>query len=297
MAKARALVKRRASIRNLRKITHTMNLIATTRYQKNFKRITSFRPFAAHVRRMLGELLSAHPDADHPLLRPHEGPAHNHLVLIVLTSNRGLCGAFNSNVLRAATDFLTKEESAGKQVDLHVLGHKGAVHFIQRGRKLAGRHEAPGASGVPEYAEVATFADRMMEHYRAGDIDAVHVALTRFLSPGRQSNEVIQLLPVPADRLIAQLDLPPHAGRPHDISPAPDQLLDELLPIAIKVTLFQAVLEAATSEQFVRMVSMKSATENADRLIKSLTMQYNRARQSQITTELCEIMGAVEAMK
>jgi F-type H+-transporting ATPase subunit gamma len=296
MAKARALVKRRASIRNLRKITHTMNLIATTRYQKNLKRISSFRPFAVNVRRMLAELLVAYPQVEHPLLRPHER-GNNRVALVVLTSNRGLCGAFNVNVLRAATDFIETEEGEGKEVEVYVLGHKGAVYFAQRERALAGRYEAPGSAGVPEYGQVVEFAGRMRERYGRGDIDGVYIAMTRFISPGRQPNEVIQIMPVPVKRLLEQARVDTGRRRAMDVSPAPQTLLEELLPAAVNVTMYQAVLEAAASEQFTRMISMKNATENADRLIKSLTMQYNRARQSQITTELCEIMGAVEAMR
>ena len=295
MAKARALIKRRKAIRNLRKITHTMNLIATTRYQKNMKRIQTFRPFAVQVRRVVGELIAACPEVDHPLLHVRDpAAATNRIAVIVLTSDRGLCGSFNTNVLRVASQFIAEQERAGKQVELYVLGHKGVVFFAREKRALAGKYESAGGAGVPTFEQVRNFSNRMMEQYLQGHLDEMHIALTRFVSAGRQSNEVIQILPVRAEKLKPE-------GRAYeglyDLSPDPQALLDELLPIAVQISMFQALLEAATSEQFIRMVSMKSATENADRLIKSLTMKYNRARQSQITTELCEIMGAVEAMK
>jgi F-type H+-transporting ATPase subunit gamma len=205
--------------------------------------------------------------------------------------------SFNVNVLRAASEFMAAEEAAGRDVELYVLGNKGGMYYGQRGKAMAGRYEAPGSAGVPEYAQVAAFAQRMLDRYGRGDIDGVYVALTRFLSPGRQPNEVVQFLPVPVDRLVSGGEAGDGYRRRYELSPGPGDLLDYLLPAAVKVSMFQALLEAATSEQFTRMISMKNATDSADRLIKALTMRYNRARQSQITTELCEIMGAVEALQ
>jgi F-type H+-transporting ATPase subunit gamma len=295
MAKARALVKRRKAIINLRKITRTMNLIATVRYQKNVRRIQSFRPFAQQVRRIVGELLAASPGVDHPLLKVHD-PQTNRIALIVLTSDRGLCGAYNGNIIRVAVKFATEQEAAGKQIDLYVLGKKGIVIFARQKWPMVEKYEAPGGQGIPEFPQVRKFAARMMEKYTSGQYDSIHVAVTQFISAGRQQTAVIQMMPVLPEKLSGP-KAPAQGGTLYDISPDPQALLDELLPAAINVSMFQALLEAATSEQFIRMISMKSATENAERLIKSLTMRYNRARQSQITTELCEIMGAVEAMK
>jgi F-type H+-transporting ATPase subunit gamma len=305
MAKARSFVKRRKAIRNLRKITRTMNLIATVRYQKTVKRMQAFRPYAIRVRQIVYELLAGVPDISHPLLKTHPSGT-GRVALIVLSSERGLCGAYNSNVFRAAVKYATDHTAAGRKVELYVVGKKGVSYFSKQHWPVVEKYESPAGQGVPAYEVVRKFAQRMMEKYAEGIYDEVSLATDRFISAGRQTTEVLQFFPIPVERLkgpigpaaVTAAGLPP-VGKPvaYETMPDPQTLLDEWVPKAVYVSMFQAVLEAATAEQFIRMVSMKSATDNADRLIKELTTKYNRARQSQITTELCEILGAVEAMK
>ena len=303
MAKARAIVKRRKAVRNIRKITKTMQMIATAKFQKSLRRAVGTKPYSQKVRELVRELASSVGNVEHPLLRrPGAGDQTNRIALIVITSNRGLAGAYNGNVLRAAATFMKEQEGAGKTIDLYVTGKKGATTFNYQKRKITKRVDV---SDSPRFAEVEPLANEFISEFTDGKVDAVYVAYMNFQSAGSQKPDVMSLLP------LAGVDAPAAAGKGaapaapvatteqaiYEFSPDPQALLDELLPLTVRTNLFQAYLDATTSEHVARMVSMKSATDNADKMVKALTMKYNRARQSQITTELSEIMGGVEAMK
>ncbi len=246
------------------------------------------------------------------------------IALLVITSNRGLAGAYNGSVLRAATAFIRRQEAAGKSVELYVSGKKGASYFNFQKRPLAMRIDT--VSDPPRFAEIDPLAERFIRDFVDGRVDAVHVAYMNFISTGVQRPDVMALLPLAGvqeavdhiAKQVAEKEAQAKAGALdarrtgadvrvelaelqgetiYDFSPEPRVLLDELLPLTVKTALFQCFLDATTSEHVARMVAMKSATDNADKMVKALTMKYNRARQSQITTELSEIMGGVEAMK
>ena len=297
MAKARAIVKRRKAVRNIRKITKTMQMIATAKFQKSLKRAIGSKPYTQKVRELVGELAATVGDVDHPLLRrPEESGRGKRTALVVITSNRGLAGAYNGNVLRTATAFLRRQEETGTAADLYVTGKKGASYFQFQKRPITRRVDV---SDTPRFAEVQPLADDLIEQFTSGKIDGVSVAYMNFISAGQQKPNVMTLLPLASIEAAAT----PHGQElrrqqaVYEFSPDPKSLLDELLPLTIRGALFQAYLDATTSEHVARMIAMKSATDNADKMGKALTMQYNRARQSQITTELAEIMGGVEAMK
>ncbi len=296
MAKARAIVKRRKAVRNIKKITKTMQMIATAKFQKAQKRAAGTKPYTLKVRELVGELAATLGDqVEHPLLRKGEGST-KHVALLVITSDRGLAGGYNGNILRAANIFLREQESAGKKIDLYVSGKKGTGYFNFQKRTLTKRFEQ--FADAPKFIEVERVADEFMQQFIDGKVDEVYVAYMNFISAGQQKAEVIRLLPLSSLDQAAK----PAAGQTktetvYDFSPDPKTLLDELLPLTVKAALFQSFLDATTSENVARMIAMKSATDNADKMAKLLTMQYNRARQSQITTELSEIMGGVEAMK
>ncbi|HWE01033.1 MAG TPA: ATP synthase F1 subunit gamma [Tepidisphaeraceae bacterium] len=305
MAKARAIVKRRKAVRNIRKITKTMQMIATAKFQKSLKRAVGSKPYSAKVRELVRELAGSIGNVDHPLLRrPDESNRTNRIALIVITSNRGLAGAYNGSVLRAATAFIRQQEAAGKSIDLYVTGKKGATTFNYQKRPITRRVDV---SDNPRFAEVEPLANQFIADFVDGKVDSVHVAYMNFISAGSQKPDVMTLLPLAGvDAAAAPSGKAPAPAAPaapaqttyalYDFSPDPQALLDELLPLTVRTALFQAYLDATTSEHVSRMISMKSATDNADKMVKSLTMKYNRARQSQITTELAEIMGGVEAM-
>jgi F-type H+-transporting ATPase subunit gamma len=298
MAKARAIVKRRKAVRNIKKITKTMQMIATAKFQKSLKRAVNTKPFTVKVRELVRELAASIGDVDHPLLRRPTGEEQtNRIALVVITSNRGLAGAYNGSVLRAANHFLKQQVAAGKTVDLYVAGKKGISYFTFQKRPITQKLEAADA---PKYAEIERIAQHFIDEFTSGKIDAVYVAYMNFISAGTQKAEVMNLLPLAG--AVDQSQKKQSGGEIgrqtiYEFMPSAKELLDELLPQTVKTAMFQAFLDATTSEHVARMVSMKSATDNADKMQKSLTMQYNRARQSQITTELSEIMGGVEAMK
>lgn len=334
MAKARAIVKRRKAVRNIRKITKTMQMIATARFQKSLRRAVGTKPYTRSVRELVAELTANVGDVCHPLLRrPGEGAngeaqtSSNRIALIVITSNRGLAGAYNGSVLRTANQFIHQQDSEGRALDLYVSGRKGAAYFNYQRRPIAQRFEQ--FADMPRYAEVRRVADDFIQQFTSGRIDALYVAYMNFISTGQQKPDVLMVLPLggvgdSADRAARPLasnqpaaaeapgraprqtaaplsaapaPLHPHGQTMYDFSPSASELLDELLPLTVRTALFQCFMDAVTSEHVARMIAMKSATDSADKMARALTMQYNRARQSQITTELSEIMGGVEAMK
>jgi F-type H+-transporting ATPase subunit gamma len=218
----------------------------------------------------------------------------------VITSNRGLAGAYNGSVLRSAIHFIRDQEKAGKKIDLYVAGKKGYNFFNFQKRPITERLDSIG--DPPKYPDVEKVADQLIQKFSDAKYDAVYVAYMNFLSAGSQKPDTMTLLPLAgvenkaAAATAGTAAQGPQTYAIYDFIPDAKTLLDELLPMTVKTALFQAFLDATTSEHVARMISMKSATDNADKMVKSLTMQYNRARQSQITTELSEIMGGVEAM-
>jgi F-type H+-transporting ATPase subunit gamma len=296
MAKARAIVKRRKAVRNIRKITKTMQMIATAKFQKSLKRAIGTKPYTQKIRELVGELASSVGNVEHPLLRQPEGKDRTKRVaMVVITSNRGLAGAYNGNVLRMSMHSIRAQESEGNTVELYVGGKKGVSYFNFQKRPIARRLDV---SDTPRLPEVRPLADQLIEQFTEGKVDAVYVAYMVFQSAGVQKADVIQLLPLATIPTAEQTKSQGARERAvYEFSPDPKSLLDELLPLTVRSALFQAFLDATTSEHVSRMVAMKSATDNADKMVKALTMKYNRARQSQITTELAEIMGGVEAMK
>ena len=295
MAKARAIVKRRKAVRNIRKITKTMQMIATAKFQKSLKRAVGTKPYSRKVRELVGELAATVGDVQHPLLRspvPAEQPGN--IAVIVITSNRGLAGAYNGSVLRAATHFIREQQGNHKTIELYVAGKKGISYFNFQKRPITQKVDQIG--DPPRFADVERLADTFMQRFIESKIDSVYVVYVNFISAGQQKVDVMTLLPL-ASVTPAQTK-PGRAGEIiYEFSPDPTTLLNELLPLTVKTALFQCFLDATTSEHVARMVAMKSATDNADQMVRTLTMQYNRARQSQITTELAEIMGGVESMK
>ncbi|MDW8263630.1 MAG: ATP synthase F1 subunit gamma [Phycisphaerales bacterium] len=325
MAKARAIVKRRKAVRNIRKITKTMQMIATAKFQKSLKRAVGSKPYTLKLREVAAAVVASlgRDQIQHPLLRqPGQLKPGSHVALVVITSNRGLCGAYNGHVLRASYSFVRKQIAAGCKLDLYCAGKKGASFFKFQKVPIA---RLVRTSDPPKYAEVEPLANELMQKFGDGAYDAVFVAFMNFISTGVQKPAVNGLLPVSGISEVAEglarevaekaaqeeaglmdvkrrgddirLEALPQRKSVYEFSPSPQELLGELLPLAVRTALFQAFLDAATSEHVARMVAMKSATDNADKMQKALTMQYNRARQSQITTELSEIMGGVEAMK
>jgi F-type H+-transporting ATPase subunit gamma len=290
MAKARALDRRRKSVRNIRKITRTMELIATARFKKAMDRSIAARDYTSHLATILKNIASVGADVSHPLLeiRPTQRAA-----LLVLTGNRGLCGGYNGNVVRQAVAILGQWKSEQVAASTAVSGKRGIAALKFRGVEMAERYTT--FEDKPEYAAVAPIGRAYLEAYAAGDIDRLDVAYTRFHGIARQEAVTEMLLPLaPPEAAESSIKL---ASDEYDFYPSAASILEEILPASFMARLFKCFLDAAVSEQVARMVAMKAATENAGGLIKSLSRQYNRARQSQITGEIMEILGGVEALK
>jgi F-type H+-transporting ATPase subunit gamma len=302
MAKTRELVKRRKAIRNIRKITRTMELIAAAQFKRAMDRAVQAGTYARKLSELAADLSSTVTDIDHPLLQPRKEIKRT--LLLVLTSNRGLCGGYNAGVLREANHRLHQAEEEGLELTLEVSGRRGISYFRYRGRKPA--------NTFSQFTEKVTFeqvdealASRYLKNYSDGVVDQVEVAYTKFLSAGRQIPVVEVLLPLTKIGSSARDKTPAPAAAPtttgpasiYEFLPSPVEILTEVLPTSFKVQLFKCFLDAAVSEQIARRVTMKAATENADEMIRNLSSMYNRARQAQITKEIAEVIAGAEALK
>lgn len=297
MANRRAIVKRRKAVRNIKKITRTMQLIATARFQAAMNRAMASRPYTDKLAEMVGELGRAAGEGgmDHPLLEARETEARS--VLVLLTSDRGLAGGYNAHVLRSAIEHLDRKAGEGVETEVWMVGKKGISAFRFR-RRPTHRTEI-GFDDKPRFARVEPLASELIEAFVLGRIDSAYVGYMRFDSPGRQVPEVVRLLPIGAERLADEAAEEAAGGgtRPqYEVLPSPEVLLDRLLPATVRMRLYQAFLDAAVSEQIYRMTAMKAATEAADEMIGDLTREYNRARQTQITLELLDIVGGANAL-
>ena len=295
MAKARALDKRRKSIRNIRKITRTMELIATARFKKAMDRASAATAYTKRITQLVADLANSGLTVSHPLLEAR--PVVEDATLLVLTANRGLCGGYNGGVVRLAAPRIAEIKAAAPRVRIEVSGKRGiaALKF----RKVEVQQTYTQFDDQPKFDEVEAIANRYLEQYAAGELDRLDVAYTRFVSISRQVAVVETLLPLGSltDGESGKEKAKEAAGSMYEFMPSAESILQEVVPTSFKVKLFKCFLDAAVSEQIARMVAMKSATENASDMIKQLSMTYNRARQSQITGEIMEIIGGVEALK
>jgi len=292
MAKARALDRRRKSVRNIRKITRTMELIATARFKKAMDRSIAARDYTKNLAKILENIASVGADVAHPLLeiRPTKRTA-----VLVLTGNRGLCGGYNSNIVRQSVALLGQWRGENVPTTVAVSGKRGISALRFRGVDIAERYTQ--FEDKPEFAAVAPIGRAYLDAYAAGGIDRLDVVYTKFNSIAKQEAVTEMLLPLAPPRSAAAAPRAKLASDEYDYAPSAASILEEILPASFLSRLFKCFLDAAVSEQVARMVAMKAATENAGGLIKSLSRQYNRARQSQITGEIMEILGGVEALK
>lgn len=296
MAKARALDKRRKAIRNIRKITRTMELIATARFKKAMDRAHAATAYTRRITQLVKNLATAGLEVTHPLLIPREKT--NKAVLLVLTANRGLCGGYNGNVQRAAFTRLDELKAAIPSVELQISGKRGIA--AAKFRNITPQESYTHFEDKPSFEEVEVLANRFLERYATGELDRLDVAYMKFESVARQYAVIETLLPLSG--LEGMDGNEKHADSAssqsmYEFLPSAQSILEEVVPTSFKVKLFKCFLDAAVSEQTSRMVAMKAATKSAGDRIKQLSMQYNRARQSQITGEIMEIIGGVEALK
>jgi len=291
MGKARALVKRLKAVRNIRKITRTMELIATGRFKRAMDRATEAAEYTRKISEIVADLSLANLEFQHPLLESREEEKKS--ILLVLTSNSGMCGGYNAGVLRQATRRLQAADASGTELDLEVSGKRGIKYFQFKKRELAQVYTH--FEDKPSFEEVDELANRYVELFCSCQLDRLDIAYTRFESSSRQQAVCENLLPIGSlggDDAAAEL-----SGIEYEFLPSAREILEEIVPAAFRSRLFKCFLDAAVSEQIARMVAMKAATENADEMIGTLSQQYNRARQAQITSELSEIVGGAAALE
>ena len=301
MANIRELDKRRKSIRNIRKITRTMELIATARFKKAMDRASAANDYTQRITAIVRDLAAAGLEVSHPLLA--ERPEVKSSTILMLTSNRGLCGGYNGAVIRAAVQRRNELTSSSDPFRFEISGKRGIA--AMKFRNIAIDQMYTQFEDQPAFAEVAKIADRLMEEFTAGRMDRLDVAYTRFVSVSKQITSVETLLPFsqpkPEDEPLAGSGAGAGSGNAakndYEFLPSAESILEEVVPASFRVKLFKCFLDAAVSEQIARMVAMKSATENAGDIIKQLSTTFNRARQSKITQEIMEIIGGVEALE
>ena len=308
MAKARAIVKRRQAVQNIRKITRTMELIATAKFKKALDRAVEAEAYTRKMAELVADLGETAKTVSHPLLERHD--PIKRVKLLALTSNRGLAGGYNGNVLRLAYRAYQDFETEGISVSLDVSGKRG-INFMKY-RKVPMDSTTTQFEDRPQFQDVEKLADRYISLYVKGEIDQLDVAYTQFINSAKQTATVVTLLPIvtaeigsvaPSVRLSKAAAGAPDDSRaslaervPYEFLPDAEGILEEIVPASFRNRLYKCFLDAAVSEQIARMVAMRGATQNADDLVKSLTRQYNRARQSQITRELADIVGAAAAL-
>ncbi len=294
MANRRVLVKRRKSVRNIRKITRTMQLIATARFQAAFNRAVATKPYTEKLAELVADLSRAAGSVEHPLLKTHDDVGRS--ALVVITSDRGLAGGYNSNVLRSAVTHIDEQRGRGVEPQVHMVGRKGINFFKFLRRDIV--EQTTGLGDKPRFEQIEPIANSLMDQFIRGEVASVHVVYMRFYSAGVQKPAVVQLLPLSTESKpgAAEEETAAVRGVEYEFSPDPRQLLDELLPATVRARLFQAFNDAIVSEQVARMVAMKAATDAAGDMIKALTREYNRARQTQITMELLDIVGGANAL-
>lgn len=297
MAKARAIRKRLKAIKNIRKITRTMELIATARFKKAMDRATAAAAYTRKIAELAADLSHAGADFKHPLLEPHDPSQRG--VLLVLTSNRGLCGGYNSGVLKQAQQRIRDARDRQQTLVIEVSGKRGLNFFKFQKAKIDESYTH--FEDKPAFSEADVLANRFIDLYIRKQIDWVDVAYVKFQSVSRQTAVLETLLPfsqssTPQKKDTGEASAHGQAEVQYEFLPSAREILEEIVPAAFKARLFKCFLDAAVSEQVARMVAMKGATENAVEIIKDLSQIYNRARQSQITSELSEIIGGAAAL-
>lgn len=291
MGKSRALDKRRRSVRNIRKITRTMELISRARFKKAMDRATASSAYTRRITTLVANLANSGLEVTHPLLEAREQTSNT--ALLVLTANRGLCGGYNGNVLRLGYSRYQAMLQEVPNVRLMVSGKRGLSAF--RFRRIHPAESFTHFEDKPSFSEVEILASRLLEEYLAGTLDRLEIVYTKFESLSRQRAVVETLLPL-TELEGADNNGPVGVSSMYEFLPSARSILDEVVPMSFKVKLFKCFLDAAVSEQIGRMVAMKAATENAETMISTLGIAYNRARQGQITSELLEVISGAEAL-
>jgi F-type H+-transporting ATPase subunit gamma len=293
-AELRILRQRVRTVQSIRKTTRAFELIATSRIGKARSRVEAAKPYSEEITRVLSALGAAASSLDHPLLTPKKDPKR--AGVLVVTSDRGMCGAYNSNVLREAEQLQSLLREEGKTVQLYTMGRKALGFYRFRQREVTGSWT--GFSEQPSYADIVEAADQLVDSFMTGvdtdadgGIDELHIVYTEFRSMLTQAPVAKRIAPMEVE-----YDETPSQLPDYEFEPDAETLLGALLPKYVKTRLFAALLDSAASESASRQRAMKAATDNANDLIRTYTQQMNQARQAQITQEISEIVGGADAL-
>jgi F-type H+-transporting ATPase subunit gamma len=288
MASAKEIRTKIASIEKTQKITRAMEMVAASKMRKTQDRMAAGRPYAEKIRQVVGHLAWGHSEYHHTFLQEREV---KRLGLIVVSTDRGLCGGLNINLFKKALQFLKEEEAKDIKIDLSVIGRKGQAFFSHTGGNITAYLDNLGDS--PKLTDVVGVVKVMIEAFEKGEIDALYVASNKFVNTMTQKPEVEKLLPLP--KIEEEQDDLSHYWD-YIYEPDARSLIDLLLKRFIELQVYQAVLENVACEQAAKMIAMKSASDNAGELIKEFRLAYNKARQAAITQELAEIVSGADAL-
>jgi len=291
------LKSRIGSVKNIQKITRAMEMVAAARLRRAEQRIEHLRPYAGAIRRMTRQAAAAAENIPSlPILQEHEQVRRVGLVFV--TGDRGLAGAFNSQILRAGLRAAAEHAGEGREIAYYASGKRGVSSLTFRGLDLSGRYT--GFTDRPGYANAREIAEDVMAAYVDGHLDEVEILYNGYISPLTQEVRRETLLPLQHATILEEADDGEEGDAAHhalvEYEPDPEQILHRLIPDYVEISVYRALLESTASEHGARMTAMRSASDNAGELIESLTLQMNRARQAEITQEIMEVVAGAEAL-
>ncbi len=284
-----------ASVQKTKQITKAMNMVASAKLRKAQMRIERFRPYAEKFYDLLGDLAGGVEAGAHPLLEVRDEVKKVGIMLI--TSDRGLCGAFNTNLIQMARQLARRKAGEGKEVGFYCAGKKARDQIRKSEFEII--EEQVNCMDTFDFTLAAAFGDEIIRAYTEQELDEVHLIYGRFVSVARQESTTLQILPVTQEEAGAGPgeESPVEPGAQYVYEPSVDGILSELLPRFVKVQIYRGMLETSASEHAARMSAMDNASNNCDEMISNLTLAYNKARQAAITAELLDIVGGAEALK
>lgn len=299
MASLKEVKDKIASVRKTKQITRAMNMVASAKLRKAQGRIERFRPYAEKYYEIMGDLSQGVDSTAHPLLEQRE--EINNIAVVLITSERGLCGAFNSNLVQKATKFADSRAESGQNVKFYCAGKKGSKDIAKTSHELVSDHSDVMDSF--DFTLANQLGAEIIHAYNQHEVDEVHLVYGRFINMIKQEPTRLQILPISQENGEEQTGEEQtgeeQAGTKAEYTyePSVEGILDELLPRFINVQLYRGLLETSASEHAARMTAMDNATRNCDDMISNLTLSYNKARQAAITSELLDIVGGAEALK
>ena len=307
MGRARLTKNKISSVMGTRKITEAMELIASSRIKEAQRRILEARPFINEIESFIRDLAFCYsPDIDNPLMRVHK--EQNKVLLVGITSDRGLCGGYNSNILKLIESEIRKIKTGGKEVELVIIGTRGKSFFEHAGIKLTKTYEH--LSEHPKFLDAREISMDIIRKYVLEEINKVIICYTKFINPVEQTPTTQQILPIPIEGSLKGENLPEDKGVGEKFcsrwyrcfsdmlfDPSYKEILNSLLPQYLYTIVYGALLESTASEIGDRMTAMRNATDNADEMLSELTREYHRERQQEITLEIVEVVSAAEAIR